>query len=668
MGLLNNIGDALTDGLGLNPFSGGATGDEFSVLKGHYLDSESAEDPQAFIEKKGGVPGSYSLFNPFRIFRYSGFGSTDHGYQRELHFDSKGVPSNPAAGVGGLLSSLGVGSFAQNAVDAVDAASSVLKSFTETKKMAENPTASDIIRWSHKGEAQAPVPYSPQDFLWCKYYGKVPNNRLVTLRRYPIPIEDNIHIHDNKVPLVPIAQAVTWYGNDLGNDLNKIFNISWGLKWAEKTAKVQDIIGNELSIDDIAGAIGVKDAERDKVIQILKTHVFSGHDTVDVLKLSGYDTEIQDYIKQAYGDDGPYWNRILGPVNAVDRTMIRDRGFESQQDVVINFEYSLRSHGGINPKIAFLDLLTNFLSLTYNNAPFWGGGARYFEKTGVTAPNFGMENDMLSGDIEGAIVNGAETLAALSQAGINGLVDFAKDIAGGKYNNADGTINAEAVKAQKDAEAGQIKQNYVSTVGKALTPRLGKLMRKPLIYRAILDGRAVGEWHLTIGNPMTPMIMMGNMILKNVKMELGEVLGIDDFPTEFKFTVTLGHGRPRAKQDIESMFNLGNGGMGYTQMAPPSSAKNSYGESNTQKLNAAYQGINPEDPEAQGVASDGKGATMAGGAKSQIGEGEGFSINSGGSLEQTVARYARQVGNMYGGFYANSPVLTDYFKNLKTKD
>ena len=687
MGFLNNVGDAINDGLGLGVFNNGSGGDEFDVLKSNYIDSETI-DPRAFIENGGdGAPGSFSLFNPFRIFRYSGFGLNKGEYNRELHFDSKAVAGNPGSGVSGLVNGI-LGTFSEDQTDAVAAASSRLQSFVEVKKMVENPMASDIIRWSHEGNhgSQASTPFAPQDFIWCKYYGKVPNNRMVTLRRYPIPIEDDIRINTAKAPLVPIAQAVTWYGKDIGNDLNKICDVSWGLKWDEKTADVTDLTGNEITVEEIAEAANITDdATKSKVVQILKKHVFTGSGVVDILKLSGYDAEIQDYIRNSYGDNGPYWNRVLGPINVVDRTQIRKRGFDGQQDIVVNFEYSLRSHGGINPKVAFLDLLTNFLSLTYNNAPFWGGAVRYFEKTGVTAPNFGMENNILDGDLEEAIINGAETLAALSQTGIDGMISFAKAIGGGDYGNLDNIISdpssPEAARIDADAKATdrQLSNNYATTtIGKMFSGRIKKLMRKPLMYRSILDGRAVGEWHMTIGNPMNPMVMMGNLCLKKVKLTMGDVLGIDDFPTEFKFTVTLGHGRPRAKQDIESLFNLGNGGMAFSQLAPSSSAFNSYGEANTRKINSAYrEGVNPEDAAARGIevaAAENEAGDVVYSKYNTPSEGTSeaeagnIAFTTKGDLAGAVARYSRQVGSMYGDYYGSSPILTDYFKKLKTKD
>src|SRR6185369_16070027 len=78
-------------------------------------------------------------------------------------------------------------------------------------------------------------------------------------------------------------------------------------------------------------------------------------------------------------------------------------------------------------------------------------------------------------------------------------------------------------------------------------------------FKALLTGLPVGEWHLTIGNPYNPMMMIGNLICTGFEFELGGEMGVDDFPDELRFLVKLESGRPRDKGDLESMYLLGEG-------------------------------------------------------------------------------------------------------------
>ena len=72
---------------------------------------------------------------------------------------------------------------------------------------------------------------------------------------------------------------------------------------------------------------------------------------------------------------------------------------------------------------------------------------------------------------------------------------------------------------------------------------------------ALLSGNPTGYWHVTIGNPLDPIAMMGNMSVTKTTVQFNDVLGYDDFPTEIKFTVELEHSMPRDNAAIENMFN-----------------------------------------------------------------------------------------------------------------
>jgi hypothetical protein len=55
-----------------------------------------------------------------------------------------------------------------------------------------NPTTTNIITWSNK-DRWGRTPYSFQDFAFCKWWNIIPNNRLITLRKYAVPTYDNLN-------------------------------------------------------------------------------------------------------------------------------------------------------------------------------------------------------------------------------------------------------------------------------------------------------------------------------------------------------------------------------------------------------------------------------------------------------------------------------------------
>ncbi len=112
---------------------------------------------------------------------------------------------------------------------------------------------------------------------------------------------------------------------------------------------------------------------------------------------------------------------------------------------------------------------------------------------------------------------------------------------------------------------------------------MGKMARQTrphiLSIRSLLSGAPIGEWHLTIGNPMSPQLVMGNMIVEDAGIEMwGDKLGLDDFPTEITFYVKLKHGRPRDQGDIESMLNVGAGRLSYAPLVKLPSQQNTAGD------------------------------------------------------------------------------------------
>ena len=583
----------------------------------------------------GGVPiklmGTDSLFNPFYIFRYSKFavganaittGEYDVSKHR-LQYDSAKITS--------------VARYEAKRL--------------EDKALAEiqNPSALTIIDWANKKAGTKsgptyPYPYALNDFLWCKWYGKIPNNRLLTLRRYTIPIEDNLQVHEEKLPLVPIAQAVTWFGEGTNNNLSSILGMTYGFNWDRVDSKVTDVTGNELNIEDLITAIGIKNPTAQQALKLA-----FGNSENNPFAYSGYDKTIQEFTKENW-ESGAYWNRVKGPVNVINNTQMRTQGYSYQHEISLNFEYNLRSYGNMNPKVAMLDLISNMLSLTSNTASFWGGSYRYYAKTGVLLPGFNTDA-MEKGNYPQGLNDVSDMVAQMMSAGGSEIKKFLDTMGNSLASEKDISETAADV-AKKIGESAPAKN--------LLASRMASLHQKPLLMRALLDGRAVGEWHLMVGNPMDPIAVIGNLCLKSTKLTFSDELGANDFPVSVKFTVTLEPGRPRAKQDIASMFNHGGGDFGHTPLQVPSSAMNSFGEYTSIRLaNAHKTSVGSEadqDSKFKAFTED----LMK--SKAQL--------NDDNLTDATAfANYfGVSVASRYGINFGKSPILKDYFTKLQTKD
>lgn len=409
-------------------------------------------------------------------------------------------------------------------------------------------------------------PYGYSDFLYCKYVGKIPNTQLITLRRYPAPTYDNLAVpgqlvgettqrnvtykdvvtgatvtttindftpkKENGMPVLepeqdtfyPIAQAVTWFGEQTENKLSDILSFSVNFNWKAYEAEVNAVSGNEQGSEDTPAPAAAK------YLGMLTGQVNSPWATAN----SQYDPY----------NNGPYAHRVYGPVNVISKTYKRDRGLDFKQSITINFHYSLKSIGNINPKAAMLDLMSNMLALTYNNAAFWGGANRYFPQK-PTYPFLGGKDGM-NAWYRGDAVGFAQAIGKQISAAGTAFMDML------------GKLAEDPISALKSLAAGAAKLGMVE-MGKGRAPNIVAL-------RSLLTGEPIGEWHMVVGNPYNPIAKIGNLIVTESKFKFNDIVGAEDFPTELSVAITLEHGRPRDKGDIESMFNQGQGRIYYPRL------------------------------------------------------------------------------------------------------
>ena len=397
------------------------------------------------------------------------------------------------------------------------------------------------------------ISYQASDFLYSKYYKKIPVNHLVTLRRFPTPIQDNIYNlgvriapstkeengtdnnieAEERVDATQVAgvTAVTYMGETAGNKLDDLLKMSFGLKYKQLTGEMESIDTGE------QGGGYTKQPFYNKIGSVGRAIADVGSGQTAQSKFRA-----QNGAGSSTGDrlNSTYPNFVLGPVNVVNETMIRDMGLKFTNDIKLQFEYELRSLSFVNPKIAMIDIISNMLTMTTNNAQFFGGGHRYYGSAGFVASAFGNPSLLKAGDFSGY------------------MGSIAKDVNKGVskvFGDANGGFSAESI-IEGGLKAG--KQMLGNALGKMLKDMMGSTGGTQAT-KAFISGEPTGDWHLTIGNPLNPIAMMGNMICDNSTMTLGKGLGYDDFPMEVKFEIDLKHGKPRDKGDIENMFNAGQG-------------------------------------------------------------------------------------------------------------
>jgi hypothetical protein len=243
-----------------------------------------------------------------------------------------------------------------------------------------------------------------------------------------------------------------------------------------------------------------------------------------------------------------------------------------QESLSIVFEYELTSVGEVNTKAAMLDIMANLLSIGTNYGNFLTPDTRYksnFPAFGFPGGDEGLATFYRNplqfilkyGD---ELVNPVSTATNSEGAVIsNGEVGEGTDAA----TDSQGAL-AELRAALEKLGTEQLTPQAIRDLSTRFGSGFSKLLKLAVtedfienwqVPASLLTGAPVGEWHLTIGNPCNPIAMIGNLVCDNVKIDFGDALGPDDFPTSLKATFTLSHGRDRERGEIESMFNRGDG-------------------------------------------------------------------------------------------------------------
>ena len=449
------------------------------------------------------------------------------------------------------------------------------------------------------------APYYWKDFLYCKYYGAIPNNYMITLRRFPTPVLDNLSVPDSVKQSDsyskegagrPVAQAVTWFGGNSGNTLNTLIQFTTGMVWDPKTQT--DIVETEafskgmfqdLPYQWFSAAARAASGDGDAVTQGISNFAEGTaiafdplNQSVDGLRFQGFRDKAKD------GSLGVMSEFIWVPLDVVVNTKVRGVGLTFMQEtLILVFEYELTSVGEVNTKAAMLDIMANLLSIGTNYGNFLTPDTRYksnFPAFGFPGGDEGLATFYRNplqfilkyGD---ELVNPVSTATDSDEPVINAEVGEGTDAATDSQSAL-----AELKAALEKLGTEQLTPQAIRDLSEKFGSGFSKLLKLAVtedfitnwqVPASLLTGAPVGEWHLTIGNPCNPIAMIGNLVCNGVKIEFGDALGPDDFPTSLKATFTLEHGRDRERGEIESMFNRGDGRL-YSSSAPTSASVQSF--------------------------------------------------------------------------------------------
>lgn len=440
------------------------------------------------------------------------------------------------------------------------------KDYQQWIKDRQNPTYKNIILWYSNGniDPYGLARYRMQDFIYLKYYNQIPNNYMVTLRRYTRPCSDRMFGLDfdssvtnalagNPEAYFALATAVTYMGEKPGNKLSDILKFDYGMNWEEKEAKVESMKNSDGGLAAQLQQLGARRGRpkvEENMMNATTNNLNMRRNITDSVRQAmtfsasvlGKGLTVNEANAMMHAYDGfefgaRYGEEFYGDLNVVNRVKMRSRGITFSNSFTLNFEYSLKSLKCVNPRVAMMDIICNFLILTGNYGNFWGGATIFYGQHSI-APQYGDPKLLRNGEY-------------------------------GKYLSSvwnDVKIGFSRIKEPANGGEGNIFSALKSVIGGGLQDLLGNLLGGNIgvagmsqAPQALLSGAPSGYWHVTVGNPLDPIAMMGNMAVTKTSVQFSDALGYDDFPTEIKFSVDLEHARPRDNSFIENMFNAGKG-------------------------------------------------------------------------------------------------------------
>jgi hypothetical protein len=392
------------------------------------------------------------------------------------------------------------------------------------------------------------------DFAYCRDYGVYPNNRLVICRRFPAPVLDDLT--GSGLP-EPMTTLVSWMGEDVD-----LLNFSFGEKWGDAEATFTNIlngVGKDIGLEK---GSGIK----------LGNELSEGG---NLAPLPGATEILQRNILQRLGivSDGGAEIVPSGTPNLIkeakQRKLVPDdsagSGLTGKFTVAVKCAWEQKFISGVDPTFIYYDILRTVLSFGGSDAVFYLG-----KKSNLK----GLEN-VLNRFTE----NPASVIRGIVEAIKDEVLKLVERISKVITNVKAGLKEAPPEKGivrtvidvfrtpnnqQPDgSDATNVLSSVVSFIGsviKTFTDTLIKKYKVQLIgVVSALTGLPSTPWHVTIGNPLRPILVSGDMLCNDVTVNLGKQLSFNDLPSYIECTFTLTSAR---ELGIDEIFEkLTNGGL-----------------------------------------------------------------------------------------------------------
>lgn len=385
----------------------------------------------------------------------------------------------------------------------------------------------------------------PGDFAYLKHLGVYPNNRLMICRRFSGPVSDNIF---GKSAGQPKAVLIGWKPED-----EDFLSFSFGEEWIDADADFTAVLnkmGQDFGLNNLGDSAG-------KAFNIIPlpgfTEVLQRAVLVKlgVLNANSPDTPLPagnpNIIKQAKR------RKTIGAGEAAS-------GLKCSISVKMTVEYEQKFISGIDPTIAFMDIVNNIIIFGTSRSDSYGLSSQFTSnlRKWMNNPST-LITDLMSALKEGIDKIRSKLDAAATKA--KKLLDDAieTDPVDDAEETPPPTEEEQKAKNQKLIDRAKKSINrLINTIEGWFKTYIGKYKVEIQGIANALSGAPSTPWHLTIGNPMRPFFCSGDMLAGDVTITFGPHLAFNDLPSSIKAEFTLTNARPLGLQEIVAKFNTGN--------------------------------------------------------------------------------------------------------------
>lgn len=374
------------------------------------------------------------------------------------------------------------------------------------------------------------------DIAYLKDLGVYPINRMWCLRRYPEMVNPPNNLMDwDKTR--PIATVCGWI--EPGDDKN-FFNISFNESWTKITERLDQVLMKIMDKEfGLKGSlISVPGWSQGLLFSFLKNMGLTNFDMNNIPQ--GNPNVLQEAATRvAEGSDAGF-------------------GLASTFSQTLKVTYEQKFIGDIDPGSAMLDIIQNLLTMGTSEVKYVMGGADQYNILGsIKKASRNNSVDNWWSVIKNVVYAFMGAIGVL----FKGLEGSLSDVAVSP-KKADPTKSSPSPRAaassvtdtfqnvlNKLAETtGDLAQTILaSTVAKWRWPLMGSI--------SVMDGSNSTPWHLTMGNPYSPTISLGNIVVKTITVKSNNEFGFNDIPTQLTAEIQLELGRNLGAQEIFQMFN-----------------------------------------------------------------------------------------------------------------